>query len=217
MSPIIGTNRFSIPGFPCLYISETLHTSFSECFSTEVDFSAFHAITFANHRPLYILDISLDKIKQVKRRIANTKDGIYLNARAIDTMSILENMVLLQLMVASHTKKDYKYTFGDKTIFFKVEYILPQLLMQWLVKKKNPIDGIKYQSSTGSTVFPDIHNHYNYVLPARRFIDETYCIELQNLFSSTEVFSYFGKKPLNIGQEISSIQKELESSKLTPL
>ena len=217
VSPVIGINRFSIPGFPCLYISETLHTSFSECFPNRGNFSAFHAISFANHRPLYILDISLDKIKQVKQRMANSKDGMYINAHSMDAMAMLENMVLLQLMLATHTKFDYKDIFGDRTIFFKVEYILPQLLMQWLVKKKSPIDGIRYQSCTGDVKFPNVHNHYNYVLPAKRILDETYCVELKNLFSSTEVLSYFDKKPANLSRAIEQIQKELELSTLTPL
>lgn len=52
----IGTNRFSIPGFPCVYLSDSLYTSWSECINTGLE--PFHAICFTNHRPLYVADLS---------------------------------------------------------------------------------------------------------------------------------------------------------------
>jgi hypothetical protein len=77
---------------------------------------------------------------------------------------------------------------------FKPEYIIPQLLLQWI--NKTQLHGIKYssthidqQQSTYKGIF------YNVVIPVRTYhLDDGYCPELLNIFRSTQVF------PMQLGQ-----------------
>jgi hypothetical protein len=78
--------------------------------------------------------------------------------------------------------KDYSDT-------FKPEYIIPQLLLQW-VRNIGDIDGIKYNSThIDKTVLFNDGDLYNLVLPVKENKDEGYCNHLVNLFEMTETIS----------------------------
>lgn len=73
---------------------------------------------------------------------------------------------------------------------FKPEYIIPQLLLQW-VRNNDEIDGIRYKSNNISTdeYFTE-GELYNVVLPVKENNSEGICNHLRNLFETSEVVSW---------------------------
>ena len=115
----VGTNRFSIPGYPCLYLSDQLITSYHE--ATQHETAPVHAISLYNNRPMYIADLSPmpQSILQDKSRVSDIE---YTN-------SLLNYLMVFPLIAASHLKIKYAEEYKNE-VKFKVEYIIPQLLLQ---------------------------------------------------------------------------------------
>lgn len=180
----IGSNRFSIPGYPCLYLSGSLKTSWSECFEK---LEPFHATCFKNHRPLYIIDlVPLDYIFRMNG--GSFPDEIF----SVDDMPavLLNYAIVFPLIFACHSKIKYVESYKGE-IMFKSEYIIPQLLLQWFKEKKLVIDGVRYLSCTAETYYPSENfNKYNYILPAITSAEEGFCNNLLANFSGTPVYSY---------------------------
>lgn len=217
----VGTNRFSISGFPCLYLSHDLHTSYSECYPDRDHPGPFLAASFKNARPLYFIDISEDKLIDGKDLFAGgiqfttaTSKGV----KPFDTVGHMQYIGIYQLIIACHSKIKYKPRYKGETFYFKAEYILPQMLLQWLCKKDYAIDGIRYRSCTGEDRFPHVKHHYNYVMPASQNIDKGLCPKLLHIFSSSPVYSYnIHRKPRKPLQFLKDIQDKLIGRKIQSL
>jgi hypothetical protein len=204
----IGTNRFSIPGFPCLYLSDTILTSWSEIAdSRNID---FHAICFKNLRPLYLIDlvplnhsipqITIENISKLYDHNNNEK-------------FLLDYLLIYPIILACHCKLKYIPEYPGQ-IQFKSEYIVPQLMMQWFKNSEKMVDGIRYLSCTAfDSGISENDNFYNYVIPA---IDsekeEGYCDELSSLFSVSEVYSNIGKLKNVNGSSLIAISEKISNS-----
>ncbi|HHT9121248.1 MAG TPA: hypothetical protein ACFYEF_00150 [Candidatus Wunengus sp. YC63] len=203
----IGTNRFSIPGYPCLYLSDSLKTSWSECFE---DIEEFHASSFRNHRPIYVIDlVPLDYI--VKQNGGALPDEMYLQT---DTQKILNDYaVMYPIIFACHSKIKYAEAYKGEKILFKSEYVIPQLLLQWCKAKNILIDGIRYLSCTAETRFPtESFDKFNYIVPAINSLEEGYCNNLMISFSATPVYSYIEKDGKDVDTILSEIKMGLDTA-----
>ncbi len=173
MRHIISTQRFSIPGFPSLYLGETAYICWEEL-----------------KRP------DLNKLQVSKYELIK-------NLRLIDlTFNVTENenkldfdyykQLMIWPLIASCS---YKVKHNNAS--FKAEYIIPQFLLQWVNERndfddeKHQIDGIKYNS----THLKDTHNkNYgeisNIVLPVKSNLSEGYCMKLLDYFNVSDPISY---------------------------
>lgn len=203
----IGTNRFSIPGFPCMYASESLHASWSE--STLKDHEPFHAICLTNHRPLYIVDVSPIHC------IDYTNNPYY---QKNPEQILIDYIFLYPLILACHSKINYKPLYEGEEIKFKSEYIVPQLLLQWYREKKRIVDGIRYLSCTATLSFPSVKcNKFNYVIPVYECYETGYCKSLIYNFSATPVYSYIKTSSMDVPEILNLIQESLSKQPLKPL
>ncbi|NNV53880.1 hypothetical protein [Limnovirga soli] len=215
----VGTNRFSISGYPSLYLSKSIHTSFSECFP-DSEFGGFHVIGFKNIRPLYLLDLSKDNLIETPLLFKPILPYIKATTFAIDksVSDITQYLGVYQLIIACHTKINYIPLYKNEKYYFKAEYIIPQLLLQWVKLKGLVIDGIRYKSCTGFSKFPLNTNHYNYVLPVKQSLEKGFCPSLASIFTSTEVYSCINSESiLDINLALEEISSKIISSTFTPL
>lgn len=214
---MVSTNRFSISGYPCLYLSKELGSSYSESFQDKDD-SQFHCVGFKNIRPLYFMDISGNNLFGKDK---NTFEAILPKGKrgAIhDVSTFLNDLIFYQLVIASHTKINYQEGCTGKKVYFKSEYIIPQLILQWIKKNSLSIDGIKYFSCTSHQRFPKLKFHYNFVLPVKNSLNNGYCPSLSSLFYSSEVFSYFKKRKASINSRLLKIiSNDLQNSTFSSL
>ncbi len=182
-----SSQRFSIPGFPCLYLSDTIYGCWEELNRPPINnlmVSRFE-ITEAN---LKLLDISITanylslliEAQKLEGCINETNDNL--------RNQVLNYFVLWSVtMVCSLKVEDIK---AD----FKPEYIIPQFLLQWVIET-NKVNGIKYLS-IGSNIHFDriIFNpvgYVSYAIPVKDTIKKKgYCDFLKKNFRHTEPISW---------------------------
>lgn len=180
----VQNQRFSINGFPSLYLSSNLYTCWEEL--QQPGLNNFQAIRFRNIVELNVLDLSPPLIE---RRLSRS------NYRFL-----LIWPVIFACSVRVKNKKDV----------FKPEYIIPQLLLQW-VRQNDDIDCIRYFSTN-----IDQHNTLstgdfsNYVFPVKNSAKKGYCEDLKSYFRHTEPISWQTFQMATGGQEFTYTEKDFE-------
>lgn len=161
----VSTQRYSIPGFPSLYLSKTLYVAWEELSRPRLD--NFQAVMLKNIKPIQFLDLTPSNWG---------KDN--LNNKAYKYLMTWPLIAACSIKVKQPTDT------------FKPEYIIPQLLLQWIRENKE-LDGIKYNSSHVETgKLKSKGQFYNLVLPVKESKDEGYCNLLANTFEITETISW---------------------------
>lgn len=208
----IGTNRYSIPGFPCIYLSDHLQTSWSECMGDELE--PFYAICYRNHRPLYLVDlVPLNILMELNGGVV--PDGLYSSMN--QEQALINYAKVYPIICACHSKINYKEDYSGE-VKFKSEYIISQLLMQWYRESNVLIDGIRYLSCTAETKFPKSQfDKHNYVIPVDLVQEVGLCPSLVVNFSGSPVYSYNTPTSQTHEELLLDIQNKLSSSSVTPL
>lgn len=157
---------YSVPGMPSLYLANSIYVSWEEL--GRPSDNLIQAARFKNTRELKLLDL--------------TSDGYYGRRTLFSDGSISEYNMIIWPLIASCSVK-----VPDRNVAFKPEYIIPQLLLQWI--NKHDLDGIKYSSTH---INQSKNNHigrlYNIVIPVRTFMQkEGYCKELLEIFEVSRV------------------------------
>jgi len=141
----VTTQRFSVPGLPCLYLSNSIYVCWEELRRPDINKMQVSRMNLENHR-LSFLDLSLTPSYLVAMLEALTKGDILeefkqtheqaLNDHDFLTLNYLMKWPLVAACSIKVRKQDAS---------FKPEYIFPQFLLQWVTNNKR-IDGIKYFS-----------------------------------------------------------------------
>lgn len=165
---IVKSQRFSIPGLPSLYTANSIYVAWEEMRRPNID--SIQAIRLVNQRDLRLLDLTSDIYN------SNLKNDTI----RTDVNTSLYKVLTWPLVACCSIKvKNSEDT-------FKPEYIIPQLLLQWVSEN---LDGIKY-SSTHIDLNKVRHTgtFHNVVLPVKTFnLDYGYCNRLKTLFKGTDV------------------------------
>lgn len=160
----VATQRYSIPGFPCLYLARTIYGCWEEMNRPSI--SEFQAVKLTNTRPIKFLDLTRPQ-----------------NTDQFTSRDVYHYFMTWPLIACCSVKvRDYSHT-------FKPEYIVPQLLLQW-VREQEDIDGIKYNSThIDFQTNGSIGDFSNIVLPVKENRDKGYCTRLINAFKMSESIS----------------------------
>lgn len=162
----VSTQRFSIPGLPSLYISNSIYVAWEEM--RRPSFDSLQAIRLVTKKQINLLDLTSEAYNNCSYALnLNKWDALY--------------KVLTWPLVACCSIK--VKTLNDS---FKPEYIIPQLLLQWINKEK--LHGIKYSSTHIDTCSVKVvGSFYNIVLPVRSFVEKGFCTELASMFTMSQV------------------------------
>lgn len=163
---IIKTQRFSIPGYPCLYLGDSIYGCWEEMHQPPTHTCAVSR--FTNTIPLNFIDLTIPNRSDLKNP---------------------EYLKLLPLIIASMIQV------ADTNATYKPEYIVPQLLMEWVLKNREYLDngnkiaihGIAYTSTRKHDGF-NFPNHVfiNYAIPVFSVaMDRKYCKKLCEYFKLT--------------------------------
>ena len=155
--------RYSISGYPCLYLGNSAYGCWEELNRPNVEMC--NIVALENVEQLTVIDLSL----------SNMYSSDFMEAD-------LYNMVL-SLICSLKT--------SDRTSPFKPEYIIPQTLLSCMIRRNDKsnkfyCDGIKYTSSRYDSkrcLFNDISLFDNYVIPIKQSKEKGYCDELSSLFA----------------------------------
>lgn len=160
----VATQRYSIPGYPSLYLAKSLYVSWEEMKRPNLD--RFQAVRLESSSIIKCLDLT-------KPNWGN------------DPMHIVayRYLVMWPLIKACSIKV------ANVDDSFKPEYIIPQMLLQW-VRNNGDIDGIIYTSTNVTLKEDQEHkNLYNLVLPVKDNEDQGLCSSLSSKFLMTPAIS----------------------------
>lgn len=166
---IIKTQRYSFPGYPCLYVGATTYACWEELHRVDFDTCMFSRIE--TQKQIALLNL---QIPSKKKYDDNIKAVLFLMPLLIASMVIVKN--------------------SDDV--FKPEYIVPQLITEWLIshndkketKKNNAmIYGIRYTSSlkTDEFEFPSWTLNNIALFPIDTLTNKKYCPKLSDTFYIT--------------------------------
>ncbi|OOQ62187.1 hypothetical protein [Mucilaginibacter pedocola] len=190
---IVKTNRFSLSGLPCIYLSNSVHTCWEEL--DRPVFSQMAVSRFKTNHFKY-LDLSVNykflkmyfvpKWKEQEKIISDGVAGAH-------KLAFVKFINLFPLYIACYTKVRY----GDAT--FKPEYIIPQMLMQW-VAETSEFQGVVYNSTKTKAINNDelFNNQFlNYAIPVKTSMNEGFCEYLSKNVYLTSPISW---EMLNISE-----------------
>lgn len=176
----VGTQRFSIPGRPALYLGGSIYVSWLELGRPEL--SKIYVSEFEANTNATVIDFCYDF-----RRLENIWN-LYLSGKAdkVDIRLMKGTLVFWPLIVACSLKR--RYAEGK----FHYEYIIPHLLAEWMECVE--ADGIRYLSTMLSPASESGEESFNksanYFFPTRDSMEQGHCSRLCLRFSMTPPFPY---------------------------
>lgn len=183
-----SNGRFSLAGFPSLYLSTMLPLAWQE--------TGYPAKYYYSE---YQYEYSYDKLSQ-KRDMSNELQFISLyspNEINFWGAATKYNNFDLWLKVIARYLKTYPLTLACSFVNssgnapYKQEYIIPQMLMQWIQRNSANVQGITYFTCLETSAITNGWCAYNIALPALKPHDEKmYSIRLKECFNWSKPFYY---------------------------
>ncbi|PWS26195.1 hypothetical protein DHW03_15485 [Pedobacter yonginense] len=163
----VATQRYSIPGFPSLYLGKTIYVCWEEL-----------------KRP----DLNIFQVSKLE----NTDVVTYIDLTPPDFTSGLYNTKVFGYLMAWPLIAACSLKVSNPNSHFKPEYIIPQLLLQW-VRNENEVDGIKYNSTNipAKTIRSDGEFH-NLVFLLKKMPPKGYALSF--LACSAYLIPYLGNQ-----------------------
>ncbi|WFX57491.1 hypothetical protein NFK08_17300 [Enterobacter roggenkampii] len=184
----VDAQRYSVAGLPCLYLGTSLYVCWQEMDKPDFD----------------KLFISSFTTQDTDSKILNFASPFMILPSVVETND--ENRIEINRVKASYMIfwpliMACNYTKKDNSAKFIQEYIIPNLLMQWISRKTySTIVGVAYYS----TKIPKSRTSYrsiNVVFPPKTTYEQTikhnFCPKLSSLFSLTPPVSWQVLKTLD--------------------
>ncbi|WP_394555614.1 hypothetical protein C1N61_29860 (plasmid) [Priestia aryabhattai] len=181
---LVSSQRFSIPGLPAIYLGSSLYVCWEEL--GRPNFKNIKASLFKYHKTSAhkIINLGISH-RELKAAIENHKTlGAATNK--LDARSIFAAYCIVWPLIAACSVK-----VKEKGASFKPEYIIPQLLSQYVASDKRDTEedfiGIVYLSASGAYYNENNQELFcNYFFPVQEKQLEGYCLQLRNTFKLTK-------------------------------
>lgn len=169
-----STQRYSVPGYPCLYMGESIYACWEELDRPHLDSCM---VSRLSTELTHLIDLRIPTKQEYEKYFSHV---------------LFKFPLIISCMVQVCNKEDN----------FKPEYIIPQLFMEYIIEKNTqkgksnnkfllldlgPIHGIRYTSAHQNDEFNFPNNKFdNVVVPVVNPLSETvYCPNLCNMFKIT--------------------------------
>ena len=184
----VATQRFSIPGLPCLYLGGSLFTCWREFRRASLETMHVASFVLDDGETLKVVDLAHRPAWLAQRFSAHAIDAF--GDGGIDFFAA--HVLLWPLMAACtirvlHQRKP-----------FIPEYIIPQMLLQW-VRSHADLDGIRCFSTHVSGIVENPHWVSNYAIPVQSSESEGFCAALKKKFIMTEPYLWRELSVANLG------------------
>jgi len=176
---LVNTQRYSIPGLPCLYLSNSTYVCWEELGRpgfNNLQFSRFN-LSKGNFRFLL-----MHQKNETFKFVGFSDDGKKLSS---DGDFVVKFLVTWPLQAA------VSIIVKHRNSPFKPEYIIPQLLLQWVVTTQE-VDGIRFFSTRAlNSTFPIVLGSLaNIVIPVKENNSIGYCSQLAKRIELTNPISW---------------------------
>lgn len=165
---LVGTERYSMPGHPCLYLASQAELCWYECGKPQKFAISKFDIPQSENNYMKFIDFS-EKLMPLMHSFVSW----FQNIKDIDQVRkyFLKYICTYPLRAACSIAVEHP---GSK---FIEEYIIPQLLLQWVLNDKD-FDGIRYESCSASDAVKILGGH-NVVLVTNNFDKDGYDVNLR--------------------------------------
>ena len=171
----VGRQRYSIPGLPCLYLGGSVFICWEEL--SRPSFESIYLARFqvAPGQKIGVLDF-MARPKHVAEGVRQTRNA---NSDSTEIARFHGLALVWPLMAMSSIRRKH----GNSP--FIAEYIVPQLILQWIMTEKD-LDGIAYSSVRCKTHVYNPVAIANLVFPAKSIGPSGYCENLKQKFALSE-------------------------------
>lgn len=189
---LVNNERFSLAGFPSLYLSSMLLLAWQECgYPQKYYYSEYQYIKLADLDKRKLEDemkfLALYSPYEIYSRGKAEKHRDFYRWLGIIYRYLIQYPLVLACSFVNHNGKSS----------YKQEYIIPQMLMQWVKRNDTFVQGISYFTCVDTSMLPNEYCAYNVVIPVSPPYDEKqYSIKLRENFTWTEP-QYFEVPLLN--------------------
>lgn len=172
----VNTQRFSIPGLPCLYLGDSIYVCWEEMnrpLMENIHVSRFSIIDTSYN--FLLLNATTNELRN--KCFKTNEEGNFLGMLT-GFLAFWPTLFCCSLIV-------------DKpNDVFKPEYIIPQLILQWIVAERK-LDGILYKSNKVSILNTShsIGSFSNFVIPVKTTAEKFFCTELTGKIKFTNPVS----------------------------
>ncbi|MPQ31242.1 hypothetical protein E4V42_07300 [Clostridium estertheticum] len=178
------TQRYSIPGLPSIYLGSSVYVCWEELDRPDKDeMQECKLLTKTNNYKILDFAFRPSKIAEIIRYELDVFNPDESDSRTIYLNNVLSSRVTLWPLIAACS-----IMVSDKNDSFKPEYIIPQLLLQW-VRLKPDYKGIRYFSVMVDYSIQD-YLCINYVFPAITYKQAGLCSNLMEMFKISETLTW---------------------------
>jgi len=197
----VTSKRFSIEGLPCLYLGHSSYVCWEEMGRAPFASVYVAQLRFRDSTKVSLLDLAY--VPQFQGDLLALWRANGSNRQAIEKM-------LVALTVCWPLVAACSVCVRDGSLPFKPEYVVPQLLLQWLMQE-TLMHGIRYFSThVGSP--RGILLGANIVLPARQRAPDGYCATLRAMFDVTEVWNWEVAVAVGLPRRSTRVRGEIEAA-----
>lgn len=177
----VATYRFSMPGVPCIYLASNLYICGLEVQATNLQ--NYQASRLELRNPVRVLNLAYC-IREIQQ-LCDTWNVTH-NKDLADM--VISWFALYPLMLASAIKtiqKKASELLCTQGASFVPEYVIPQLLMQYVVKNEE-LDGIRYLSTKCISSDDHIKFYACFAFPSKTDALQGHAPNLKKLFKITD-------------------------------
>jgi len=175
----VNSQRYSLPGMPCLYLANSTYLCWEELGKPDFDKIQFSRFDLTSGGFKFL---NLNHTNHAISFFGFDKDG------DVDEMA---EYFVLQYLSTWPLQAAVSVIVKHRDHPFKPEYIIPQLLLQWVVNNQE-LDGIRFFSTKSNGTVPILHfsNLSNLVIPIKESKKEGLCEDLKKRIPLTNPVSY---------------------------
>jgi len=198
---LVDTQRFSIAGLPCLYLGSSLYVCWQEMGKPDLNkmyLSHYKINSQNNHDGVNVLDFaySFETLK-----LEGLEEFIVLG-EGESKEKLISYLALWPILLACSFSKQAENS------RFNVEYVIPNLILQWIGKEKRPVSGIRY-FSTKTAHLRNSDVGINYVFPpsSLELKKKGFCQSLSRSFVFSRPVSWQMLEAIDIQSKITNYER----------
>jgi hypothetical protein len=204
---LVSSQRYSLSGIPCLYLANSTYLCWEELGKPDFDKVQFSRYDLKDCKLKFL---NLNHTNQALSFIGFDKNG------DVEEMSAF---FIIQFIATWPLQAAVSNVVFHREAPFKPEYIIPQLLLQWIVNHKE-LDGVRFFSTKYNGKIPVLHfgNFSNLVIPIKKSKDKGFCDELKAKIKLTNPVSYMYSNlllPQMISEKIPVEEMEISMRPIT--
>lgn len=164
----IGAYRYSVAGYPCLYLASDRELAWFECGMPKQFSFCQMVITEEGEDALQLIDFShrpVDLLSSVSIWIVNARRQGKEDDELTKIFDFFIKYIITYPLAATCSVK-----VKDRGNKYVEEYVFPQLFMSW-IRESDDIDGVRYKSSLNSTLVQGM-GAINVALPVKQFRED---------------------------------------------